>query len=196
MRTGRLPALCSLFALTLLAGCAPYPAPGAAPSASATRSAEPSTAASSSPTPRPTKTTDAATCDEITTAAFDTELETRGWDLWPVADVSPFGGAFGSLPEATVCTAGADEDAAAEELIDLAWAPLTPTVATAAQKELAELGYERIESAEGVYFAMSGDYGYGDAEGYAHTYLFTADDVRWANFKDHVKFVKAPDDVG
>ncbi|MBW9110020.1 hypothetical protein JNB63_04360 [Microbacterium trichothecenolyticum] len=43
--------------------------------------------------------------------------------------------------------------------------------------------------------AQKGETGWADAEGYGASYLFTAQDGRWAMFKDELKYVKAPDEA-
>ena len=84
-----------------------------------------------------------------------------------------------------------------DNVIDLAWSPLAPASAAAAQEALAAEGFQRIDAPEGVYLALKpagGDWV--DAEGYGETYLFTDDDVRWGRTKEYVGYVKAPDENG
>jgi hypothetical protein len=193
-RTAALPTIAVLFALTLPACAAPAPAtptPTATPTASA------------SPTPSPTPTAEAIepTCENTSTAQFQQMMAENGWISWtgrvPGVDWSPFED-FPTDPsaEGIVCTWGKDPDLATDNIITLAWAPISSVAATAAQEQLRADGYERIDAAEGTYLALVGEEGTPvDGEGYHTTYLFTGDDVRWAEFKEYVGFVIAPDDA-
>ncbi|MBD3941664.1 hypothetical protein IF188_08155 [Microbacterium sp. NEAU-LLC] len=152
-----------------------------------------------SPTPTPGASVPAAvpTCDDISTTEFDESVTENGWTSWqlPYEGVggSPFDAFTSGAPAGSIsCRWGEDPTLATDNVIDLAWAPIGPDAASAAQRQLEAEGYERIETTEGVYLAMRGEDGWADEEGFAQAYLFTPDDVRWAMFKDELRFVQAP----
>ncbi|MET0736173.1 MAG: hypothetical protein ABWY55_11110 [Microbacterium sp.] len=188
----------ALLAALLFAGCAGSSDPG---QSSATTTPTPSRSASPSPTPTPTAETIEPTCENTSTAEFRAMMASNSWVSWTLPrdgiggspfDVFPGGAPTGGI----TCRWGADPELATDNILDLAWAPIGRAEATAAQEQLAAAGYERIEAPEGVYLAMKGEAGWADAEGYAQSYLFTDDDVRWAMFKAELVYVKAPDEVG
>ena len=165
--------------------------------------AEPTAAPSSStaatpdspPAPTPEPAGAAATCENTVTAAYLASVAEHGFVSWTTEGASPFeefpsGPPLGHL----TCTWGADPQLGTDNVTTLAWAPIAGDAAASAQADRLEKGYERIEAAEGVYLAMHGVEGWADAEGFGQAYLFTAGDVRWAMFKDEVRFVKAPDE--
>ena len=187
-----------------LTGCAAQPS--AEPGATPTTTGSPSDPPTPSPTPTltPTPTADAVdpTCENTSTDAYHAMMERNEWVSWELPYNGIGGdGNFASFPQgeppgALDCRWGNDPDLATDNVIDLAWAPIEADAAAAAQAQLEAAGFERIEAPEGVYLAMKGADGWADEEGYAQTYLFTDDDVRWAMFKDEVAFIKAPDEAG
>jgi hypothetical protein len=71
------------------------------------------------------------------------------------------------------------------------WAPLAPGTAARSQQAVIDLGYDqRIETPEGVSLTKA------VSPGYSPTYLFTDTDVRWADTREDLAYVKAPDSAG
>lgn len=125
-------------------------------------------------------------------------MEESGWVAsspdetgWPFSEF-PNGAPSGSI----ACVWSADPNVGTDNVVTLAWAPIDAEAASAAQAGLETAGFDRISAPEGIYLAIKGDPGWVDAEGYGASYLFTVTDVRWAMFKDELRFIKAPDDVG
>lgn len=201
MRNRRTALACLALTAVALTGCQATSLSAPTPTA-----ASPTDTATAAPTrtPIPTRTpsptpTPGVTCEQITTAEFDANVTGRSWVTWALprggVDFTPFEEFFGERPKGSlVCRSGADPGLATDDVVDLAWSPVGPADAAAAQERLEVNGYQRIDAPEGVYYALPGDYGFGDAEGFAQTYLFTATDVRWAIYKSDVRFVKAPSD--
>ncbi|GAA5199298.1 hypothetical protein [Microbacterium jejuense] len=192
-------ALTALLACGLTACAGPSsPAPDAEATA-ATPQTSPAGASDSSPIPTPAASVPVAapTCDAISTAEFDASMAENTWVSWQLPHEgvggSPFDTFANGAPAGSIsCRWGEDPALATDNVIDLAWAPIGEDAASAAQSQLEAEGYERIETAEGMYLAMRGEEGWADDEGFAQAHLFTADDVRWAMFKDELRFVQAP----
>ncbi|QIG40359.1 hypothetical protein G5T42_13470 [Microbacterium sp. 4R-513] len=142
------------------------------------------------------------TCETISTAEFQAMMAGNGWVSWETQDQQIGARPFDRFPDGSpagsiVCRWGAAPEAATDNVIDLAWAHLSSAAAASAQEALAAEGFERIEAPEGVYLAIKPGAGDRvDGEGFGETYLFTADDVRWARTKEDVGYVKAPDEEG
>lgn len=194
-----------MFFVVLLAGCVPEPEPtDAAPSPSRTEAASPAPTRTKTPTPTPTPTTTnepaLATCDSIATQAQLDAMATRSFTFWEAPDGAGLGNPFAVFPNgipfgALRCVWGTSPDLATDDVLTFAWTPIDPENGLAAEALLERQGYTRIEAAEGVYLALRGELGFMDTEGWSATYLFTADDVRWAETKEMVStFVKAPDE--
>ena len=125
----------------------------------------------------------------------------NGWISWETQNEQIGARPFDRFPDGTpegaiVCRWGESPDLATDNLIDLAWTPIGTDAATAAQQMLVAEGYQRVDAPEGVYLAMPATGGPGDAEGFGDSYLFTADDVRWAMTKADLAYIKAPDEAG
>lgn len=178
--------------------------PAASPTPAATPTVSPTP--SSSPTPSasltPLEPVVAVTCETISTAGFQAMMAANGWVSWETQDEQIGAAPFERFPDGTpddavVCRWGESPGLATDNVIDLAWSPLAPASAAAAQEALVAAGFERVDAPEGVYLAIKpagGDRV--DAEGYGETYLFTEDDVRWGYTKEYVGYVKAPDEEG
>lgn len=161
------------------------------------------TIAEPSPTPTPTVAQPpvAVNCETTSTVEFQAMMADNGWVSWETQNQQIGAKPFERFPDgppqgAIVCRWGESADVATDNVIDLAWTPLTTDAASAAQQMLVTEGYEQIDDAAGLYFALPAEGGVSDSEGYAATYLFTDDDVRWARTKAEVAFVKAPDEAG
>ena len=179
----------------VLAGCVGQPsaAPSATTTAPPVQSASPTPAVTAAPEPLE------ATCENTSTAEFQAMMSENEWVSWSRRDGTgwPFGEFPGGAPAGNLaCTWGADPDLGTDNVITIAWAPISADAASAAQTYLESAGFDRINAPEGVYLAQKGEYGWADAEGYGASYLFTADDVRWAMFKGELGYVKAPDEAG
>ncbi|WP_404433513.1 hypothetical protein LG299_03340 [Microbacterium lacus] len=154
----------------------------------------PTPTASATPTPEAVE----PTCENIATPEYRARAAETEWVSWPMPregighnpfEVFPDGAPAGSIS----CRWGEDPDLATDNVVDLAWSPIAPDESTDAQTALEADGYERIDASEGVYLAMRGEQGWGDSEGFAQSYLFTRDDVRWAMTKAELEFVQAPE---
>ena len=175
----------------------PVPTPVATPAA-------PETAVeSASPTPSitPAAAAVAATCQTTSTQEFQAMMAQNAWISWETQNEQIGARPFERFPDATpegaiVCRWGESPDLATDNLIDLAWTPIGTDAATAAQQMLVAEGYQRVDAPEGVYLAMPATSGPGDSEGFGDSYLFTADDVRWAMTKADLSYIKAPDEAG
>jgi hypothetical protein len=177
----------------------PTPTPTA--TASVTPAPAPTAVPRASPTVTPTPSPAAADCDTITTAAFRQKMTSNGWVSWQTQDQAIGPRPFDTFPNgsprgALVCRWGADPAAATDNVIDIAWAPIDPENAVAAMQKLAEQGYVRTDTPDGIYLSLTGPAGYTDAEGWGETYYFALSDVRWAATRaDVAAYVKAPDEA-
>ncbi|MFH8250304.1 hypothetical protein ACH3VR_08070 [Microbacterium sp. B2969] len=165
----------------------------------------PTLSATPSPTPTPSLTSGEApadvSCQSISRTAVQQMMTENGWVSWETQSeqigARPFDRFPGGAPAGhIVCRWGESPDLATDNIIDLAWSPIEPDAATAAQQLLVTEGYQSIDAPEGLYLAMTGAGTFADDEGWGETYLFTADDVRWAMTKADVAYVKAPDEDG
>lgn len=192
-RTSAIAAVAALLILSL-AGCAPEQTPRPTPSATASES--PDTTPTATPTPTPIAS--APTCESTSTDEWHAMMARFDWVSWEWDEgASPFDEFPGGTPDGFIaCTWGADPNLGTDNVSPLAWAPIEPDAAAAAQAQLEAQGFDRIESPEGVYLAQKAEPSWADAEGYGSTYLFTDADVRYAMYKDEVGYVKAPDEVG
>jgi len=155
-------------------------------------------AASPTPTASPSPALVEATCENTSTTEFQMMMTENDWVSWSGSDATgwPFGEFPGGAPAGHIaCTWGADPNLATDNVITLAWAPIDAAGGADAQTYLEAAGFERINTTEGVYMAQRSETGWADAEGYGASYLFTAQDVRWAMFKEELKYVKAPDEA-
>lgn len=153
--------------------------------------------------PAPTSITPAAvvTCLTTSTTEFQQLMAQNGWISWETQDeefgARPFDRFPGGAPAGEiVCRWGVSPDLATDNVLDLAWSAIPPDAAAAAQSLLGTEGFERIDSPEGVYYALVGSGDRTDAEGWGESYLFTTDDVRWAPTKADLAAIKAPDEEG
>lgn len=193
---------------SLSSGGDPSPSPSAS-SATPTPTPTPTPTATVDSTPTPTPTASpsatseaaAATCENTATTEFLTMMSEQQWQGWTIPrdgiGFTPFDDLPGGPPPGQItCRWGEDPDLATDNVVQHSWSALSAVDVGAWQSELVARGYERIDSAEGVFYAVQGEAGYSDDEGFGDAYLFTDDDVRWAMFKADVAFVKAPDDAG
>ncbi|MEU1970233.1 hypothetical protein ABZ477_01090 [Microbacterium sp. NPDC019599] len=167
------------------------PAPTSSPTASGTPAPSETPAPSPTPTPTPSETAAAATCENTSTAEFQAMMAGNGWISWETQDeqigARPFDSFPGGAPvDQLICRWGESPDIPTDNLIDLAWAPLTGDETLAGQEALVEAGYAREESVEGAWLTIPG----GDA------YLFTGTDVRWAVTREDIAYIKAPGEEG
>ncbi len=180
----------TILAVAVLTGCTSSPA-DPAPSASQSASRSPT------PTAAPTPEAVEPTCENTATPEYRAMAAENEWVSWTMPrdgighnpfETFPSGAPTGSIS----CRWGADPDMATDNILDLAWSPIDTADAAEAQTALEAEGYERSEAPEGVYLAMRGEQGWGDSEGFAQSYLFTPEDVRWAMTKAELAFVQAP----
>lgn len=129
------------------------------------------------------------------TAEFRADVAQNGWVGWNMVgqDIghSPFDEFPGGAPTGQLsCRFGKGPEVATDNVLDLAWAPISGDAARAAQDSLQEKGFERIDVADGIQWALRGhENGWTDAEGWAETYLFTDTDVRWAVTRDQLVYI-------
>lgn len=183
-----------------LSACAGTPEPvaeTAAPAASPTATVP----AAPSPEASPSETADSSavvytSCDQVITPALQQELSDLGWIGWNMVgqeighspfDVFPDGAPVGQLS----CRFGKGPDVATDNVLDLAWAPIDGAAAQAAQTYLADAGFQRIDTPEGVEWAVRGEAGgWADADGWGQSYSFTDTDVRWAQVRDDLQYLQ------
>lgn len=188
--------------LLTLAGCTATPeAPNAesAPSATPTPSASPSPTTSmtpDAPAPAGSETVAFTSCDDMITTEWKDAVAQNGWVGWNTVDrqvgIRPLNGFPGGAPEGQLaCRFGVGPDVGTDNVLDLVWAPITTDAANAAQEYLQSQGFERIDVADGVQWSVRAMDGWGDAEGWGQTYLFTASDVRWVQIRDHLSYIKS-----
>jgi hypothetical protein len=167
----------------------PTSAVSASPTATATPAAEVTPTAE--PEAAPIRYT---SCEEIITPAFAEVVASNGWVGWNMVgqeighspfDIFPDGAPNGQLS----CRFGKGPEVATDNVLDLAWAPIDEATARTAQQALADAGYQRIEAADGVQYALRADGGWADEEGWGATYLFTGTDVRWAVVRDELPYL-------
>ncbi len=193
-----------LVVCTATVGCvAEQPAAsGPTPTASApppTRTATPTP----SPTPTATLRTPAPTpaepaftdCDQITSDAFATSLDERGWVGWNMLEreigYNPFESiASGGLEGQLSCRFGAGPDIGTDNVIDLAWAPMAATDRPAAEQVLLDRGWERVDVNGVEYVSVRATPGTTDAE-WVNSFLFTDSDVRWAQYQDEHDLIRS-----
>jgi hypothetical protein len=93
------------------------------------------------------------------------------------------------------CRFGAGPEVATDNVLDLAWAPIADESAGSAMAQLSDDGWERISVEQGEIFAQPDDgSGWADEEGYGAAYLFTSSDVRWAQLREYLDFIRPPAD--
>jgi hypothetical protein len=137
-----------------------------------------------------------ADCYAMATEEYLAMAEQNGWVGWDMVgreigyspfDAFPEGAPAGQLS----CRWGAGPEVATDNVLDLAWAPIDEATSERAQTKLAADGFERVVAPEGTYLAMRSDgQGWADAEGFGQAYLFTGDDVRWAQVRDQIRFIR------
>jgi hypothetical protein len=125
-------------------------------------------------------------------------MAANAWMSWETQDAQIGARPFDVFPAGTpdgaiICRWGAAPEVATDNITDLAWTPVDADDAAAAMQALQAAGYTRIDAPEGTFLAAESSPGYGDADGWGTTYLFTLDDVRWALTKaDVTNYVKSP----
>jgi hypothetical protein len=178
-----------------LAGCAPSTdpvPPGSAESASQSPSS-PTPPATASPTPEGAHFAD---CDDMVTDEYLAMMAENGWVGWNMVGEeighSPFDSFPGGAPTGQLsCRWGEGPEVATDNVLDLAWAPIDAASARRAQDALREEGFEQIDAPEGTYLALrAGTTDWSDDDGFAETYLFTDTDVRWAQVRSDLAFIR------
>lgn len=183
-----------LSATLALTSCS-TPSPAAESASPAAPSSAPTSAAPASPTPTPTASAASfASCDEMITAEFRDDVAQNGWVGWNMVgeeighspfDQFPDGAPTGQLS----CRFGKGPEVATDNVLDLAWAPISGDAARAAQEALQQQGFQRIDVADGIQWSVRADDGWADDEGWGQTYLFTDTDVRWAMIRDQLGYI-------
>ncbi|WP_148286428.1 hypothetical protein [Microbacterium sp. B19] len=186
----------------LLTACVSEPTTPGAPtsgtvSPSATASGTTASPTSSGASPSPTSTTSAAfaSCDDMITPEFRAQVTQNGWVGWNMAGDTTGHSPFDQFPDGAPkgqlsCRFGAGPDVPTDNVLDLAWAPIDSAASRAAQDALETRGFQRIEVPAGVEWALRGDEGWADDEGWGQTFLFTGTDVRWAMIRNQLDYIK------
>lgn len=130
----------------------------------------------------------------MVTPVFREMVAANGWVGWNMVGQeighSPFDQFAGGAPEGQLsCRFGAGPEVATDNVLDLAWAPITPDAARAAQDALQQQGFQRIDVADGIQWSVRDEGGWVDDEGWGQTFLFTDTDVRWAVIRDQLKYI-------
>lgn len=128
------------------------------------------------------------------TEFFRATIARNGWVGWNMAGQeigwSPFDRFPGGAPDGELsCRFGNGPEVATDNVLDLAWAPLSRDAASAAQESLEQQGFQRIDVADGIQWTLPGEDGFADAEGWGQTYLFTDTDVRWVMIRDQLAYI-------
>lgn len=187
----------TLLSLASCASAATAPVAESSPTKVAAASASPETH-QPSPATGEAATGTFETCGEIITPEFGAMVASNGWIGWNMVGEaighSPFDDFPGGAPAGQLsCRFGAGPEVATDNVLDLAWAPLSADAAQAAQAAqdaLAAQGYERIDVADGVQWALRSDHNeWADEDGWGPTYLFTDTDVRWAAIRDELPYI-------
>lgn len=96
----------------------------------------------------------------------------------------------GGSPGGAVSCSWAQAEGGTDNAVFLAWAPIEPDAASAAQQMLVGEGAQRIDTSAGVYIWFPGQGG-GESP-----YLFTNKDVRWSLYAPDLGYIKAPEENG
>jgi len=185
-----LPAVAWVGSVLILAGCAGEQAPALESGSPPTPTAPVET---TTPTPEPAATVDPAsvTCENLIPESVVEAFGESGWTYQE--DVFRVGAQ--EIEDGIWCTWGDAQSPASDNVQIYGWAPLEPGLAADAQDELADQGWVREDSTEGVYVTENPDtLVSADAEGYGMTYLFGDGWVMVSHGKSSLLVIERPGD--